>query len=107
MKKFERGDRLYTMVSGKELITFIGVAYSGKKHWRSTLKEKINLTKNSAFIYDFYTSDKVRKNEIFQSCIQGIMKDIQNEQVSVTYLVKPADIDKKTVNSIGFFSHSV
>ena len=107
MKKFERGDRLYTMVSNEKLITFVWVAYSGKKHWRSTLKEKINLTENSAFIYDFYTSDKARENDIFQSCIQGIMKDIQNEQVSATYLVKPANINEEAVNRTGFFSQPV
>ncbi len=107
MKKFERGDRLYTMVSDKELIAFVWLASSGKKHWRPTLKNKINYKKNSLYIYDFYTSDKSRKNDIFQSCIQGILKEIQNEKISALYLVKPADIDKKIVNSIGFFSHSV
>jgi len=107
MKKFERGDRLYTMISDKKLIAFVWLASSGKKHWRSTLKDKINYKKNSLFIYDFYTSDKFKKNDIFQSCIQSILKEIQNEKVSVLYLVKPADIAKKTVNRIGFSSHPV
>lgn len=103
MKKFERGDRLYTMVSGKELIAFVWLASSGKKHWHSHLKEKINHTENSVFIYDFYISDKSKKNDIFQFCIQEVLKDIQNEKISVLHLVKPADIDEKTVNRIGFF----
>jgi hypothetical protein len=105
MKKFERGDRLYTMVSNK-LLAFVWLAGSGKKHWRPTLKHKINYKKNSLYIYDFYTSDKSRKNEIFQSCIQGILKDMQNEKISALYLVKPADINQKIVNSVGFFQSS-
>ncbi len=67
------------------------------------MKNKINYKKNSLYIYDFYTSDKSRKNDIFQSCIQGILKEIQNEKISALYLVKPADIDKKVVNRVGFF----
>jgi len=106
MKKFERGDRLYTMVSGKELIAFVWLASSGKKHWHPHLKEQINHIENSVFIYDFYTSEKARKNDIFQFCIQEVLKDIQNEKVSILYLVKPADIDKETVNRIGFFQSS-
>ena len=107
MKKFERGDRLYTMVSGKELIAFVWLANSGKKHWRPILKDVINYQKNSLFIYDFYTSDKSKKNEIFQSCIQSILTNIQNEEISALYLVKPADIDKKIVNKVGFFYHEM
>jgi len=107
MKKFERGDRLYTMVSDTELIAFVWIANSGKKHWHPQLEEKINNTENSAFIYDFYISDKARKDDIFQFCIQEILKETQNEKVSVISLVKPIDIDEKTVNSIGFFSHSI
>jgi len=107
MKKFERGDRLYTIVEDKELIAFIWLASSGKKHWRPTLKNKINSKKNSLYIYDFYTSDKSRKNDIFQSCIQNIIKEIQYEEISTLYLVKPTDIDTKIVNEVGFFSHSV
>ncbi len=106
MKKFERGDRLYTIISDKKLIAFAWLASSGKKHWRPTLKEKINYKKNSLHIYDFYTSEKSIKNDIFKSCIQGILKKIQNENISVLYLIKPADIDKKIVNSIGFFQSS-
>lgn len=102
MKKFERGDRLYTMVSGNKLIAFVWLANSGKKHWRPTLKNKINYKKNSLYIYDFYTSDKSRKNDIFQSCIQGVLKEIQNGKISIIYLVKPADIDEAMVNSLGF-----
>ena len=105
MKKFERGDRLYTMISNKKLIAFIWLASSGKKHWRPTLKDKINKTRNSLFIYDFYTSDKSRKNDIYQSCVQDILKNIQNEKISVLFLVKPENIDPKTVNKIGFFQH--
>ncbi len=102
LKKFERGDRLYTMVSNTELIAFVWIANSGKKHWHPHLEENINYTENSIFIYDFYTSDKTRKDNIFQFCMQEILKDLQNEKISVIYLVKPIDIDKKVVNDIGF-----
>jgi len=102
LKKFERGDRLYTMVSNTELIAFVWIANSGKKHWHPHLEENINYTENSIFIYDFYTSDKTRKDDIFQFCMQEILKDLQNEKISVIYLVKPIDIDKKVVNDIGF-----
>jgi len=107
MKKFDRGDRLYTMVSGNELIVFIWLTSSGKKHWHLQLKEKIEHVKNSLFIYDFYTSDNAGKNKIFQSCIQQILKDIQLEKRSETYLVKPVDIDEKIVNEIGFVNHPI
>ncbi len=102
MKKFERGDRLYTMVSNTELIAFVWIANSGKKHWHPHLVKNINYTENSLFIYDFYTSDKIRKDEIFQFCIQEVLKDIQNEKVSIMHLVKPINIDKTTINQIGF-----
>jgi len=103
MKKFERGDRLYTLVSDKKLIAFVWLANSGKKHWRPALKDRINDTVNSLYIYDFYTSEKFKKNDIFQFCIQNILQDIQDEERSILYLVKPADIDVTTVNRIGFF----
>ncbi len=102
IKKFERGDRLYTMTSDEKLIAFAWLAGSGKKHWRPSLKDKINYKKNSLYIYDFYTSNKSRKNNIFQSCIQSILKEIQNEKISALYLIKPIDIDKKVVNKLGF-----
>lgn len=107
MKKFERGDRLYTMVSGKELIAFVWLANSGKKHWHPHLEEKINQTENSIIIYDFYVSDQTRKDELFQYCMEQILKDIQNEKVSVIYLVKPENIDKITLNKAGFLSDNI
>ena len=107
LKKFERGDRLYTMVSDTELIAFVWIANSGKKHWHPQLEEKINHTENSAFIYDFYTSDQSRKDEIFQFCIKEVMKDIQDEKTSIIYLVKPVDIDESVLNKAGFFTDSI
>ena len=102
MKRFERGDRLYTMASDKELIAFVWLANSGKKHWHPHLAKNINYTENSIFIYDFYTSDKAGKDDIFQFCIQEILKDIQNEKISVIHLVKPINIDTEVVTKIGF-----
>jgi hypothetical protein len=102
MKKFERGDRLYTMISDKRLIALVWLANSGKKHWRPALKERINNIENSLYIYDFYTSDKLRKNDNFQLCIQSVLKEIEDEKRSALYLVKPADIDMETVKNLGF-----
>lgn len=103
MKKFERGDRLYTMVSDGKLMALVWLADSGRKHWRPALKDRINSKKNSLYIYDFYTSDTSKRNDIFQFCIHSILKEVEMKELSALYLVKPADIDTKTANSIGFF----
>ena len=102
MKKFERGDRLYTMVSENELAASFWLAKSGKKHWHPDLKEKINEKENSFFIYDIYISSRADQKMIFQSAIQEILEIIKDEEISLLYLVKPVDVDENTIKELGF-----
>ena len=103
MKKFEQGDRLYTIISGKRLLASFWLADSGRKHWHPHLKNRVNLVKNGVFIYDFYSSKESDKNQIFQACIQGILREHEKEKISPTYLVRPKEIDEEILHNLGFF----
>ncbi len=102
LKKFERGDILYSMISNEKLIAFVWLARSGKKHTHSCLVDRINKKPKSLFIYDIYVDKSYKGNIAFKTLITGIAKDIKGEAFSDLYLIKSLDVDKYIFKEVGF-----
>jgi hypothetical protein len=102
LKKFERGDVLYTMAFKDVLVGFIWLARSGKKHWHSCLVDRINNEKHSVFLYDLYVSRKYNANLIFKLLFSHILKSIKADHISSLYFVKSLDVNIDTLKQVGF-----
>ncbi len=102
LKKFERGDVLYTLISDEKLIAFVWLARSGKKHTHSCLVDRINTIPKSIFIYDLYVEKSYKGNVAFKTLITCIAKDIKGETFSNLYFIKSLDVDNYIFKEVGF-----
>jgi hypothetical protein len=92
LKKFERGDVLYTMALENTLISFIWIARSGKKHWHGRLEDRINNEPRSIYLYDLYVNKKYKADLIFGILFYEVMKNIKGENFSNLFCVKSPDV---------------
>ena len=102
LKKFERGDTLYTMAYKDTLMAFLWVARSGKKHWHPCLADRINTEKKAVYLYDLYVNRNYQANLIFKLLFAEIVKTVKTENPSNVYFIKSLDVSLDTFKQVGF-----
>lgn len=102
LKNFQRGDTLYTIVDENILVSYAWLAYSGKKHWHPHLKDQINNTDKSSYIYDIYIHKEYSPADVFTTYMQRINNDVVSNKTVNTYLIKPLRTSESILIYNGF-----
>lgn len=102
LRKFQRGDQLFTIIIDNTLLAFAWLALPGKKHWVTPLKNIINEHKQCQYIYDVYINEENKLSHHFNTLTSCI---IETSQQPTTYLLKPLEVDCEIIQSAGFISH--
>jgi len=102
LRNFEREDSLYTLLKDGELVLFVWVSTSGRKHWNDKINQLSNITVNKTLLYDFYCNDIGKNEELVVNFLQSVISSINVNNSSDAYFVRPHFISNNRMEEMGF-----
>jgi len=102
LRNFEREDRLYSLLKDGELVLFVWVSTSGRKHWNETINQLSNITQNKALLYDFYCHNTRDNEALVTNFLQSVIRLIKVNNTDEAYFVKPSVLSHKQMEAMDF-----